>query len=213
MGLGRGLKGRDLRTNEPIRQGQMELKLFHHIGIAVSGQQLPLPGRQSFRTTACDIFWGQGGAERLQPQYDTGGQIGQGCGVTLGDQRQKALQPDHGQSLNRHRPQAGSEGGHSLTQHNRRDAVGQPEGWLDRAMEPIAAWGGRQIGHAGHIGLRHGLSGPGIPTQPMCGSIGKGTVARREIDRKAFHLFHARPPNRRSSHACDSSLSHRFKLF
>ena len=105
-------------------QGQVKLKLFHHIGIAVGRQQIALARGQAFWVAAGDLGWRQGGAVGVEATDHFGGQRLQRAGVAQGGEREEAFEVGHLKPRHFQRRKAGGQTSRGLRQIFGRGAFG-----------------------------------------------------------------------------------------
>ena len=188
----------------------MELKFFHHIGIAPAVQMRALGRAQPLRAAAGAVSLGQWRAERVELGDQCGRQRAERIGIAQRRQRQKAADPAQLQPLKGDRRQAG---GQSLNRRPQARLIaprGQSEGRLQRRVQPVFARCFGQLCHgarqAGQIGMRAGPSRHRVPAEPGCAEIRQGACFGREIEREALEKGHDRAFLGFSCFAC--SLSH-----
>ena len=163
----------DLRLGQRSRQGQVEPKFFHDVGIAPLHQQCVLPRAQPGRATArqfrcigrspkCIEF----GNASLRNSLDglRSAQWGQRQKPTLGYQFHR-IAHRRGKRCRKVRCLF-----FQISEHAR---VDQPKRRFQRAVEPIFARCHRDVTQTGHILLAHLMAMHKIPTEPSRAKFGQ----------------------------------------
>ena len=198
MALRGGHRSSGLICRQRARQGQMKLKLFHYIGIAVNPQQFALPRCQHFGPSAGDFGKGQWRAVWVERAHHFGGQILQIGAGRRGDQGQEPLQQRKLQCGQGDRLQTGGKQRYGMLQLRHIHALGQPKRRLYGGVKAVFARGLGDILPVQYARRGHSAAKGQIPAEPLRSGIGKSAIGRRIIDRISVHLHHscaAYPPN------------------
>ena len=164
----------------------VKAELVHHVGIAPARQQRVLTRVQSRLAALVQLRLGQRGAERVQCFDRPGCQRGQRVGLAQGRQRQEAAQPGQRQPVQRHRRLCRAKAGEPIVQCLEIHALGQSEGRLDRAVQPVFARGGGDFMGGQGQAVNDRRVGPfarrSVPAQPGGAEIGQWTLGKGHVD-------------------------------
>ena len=180
-----------LISAKAVGQGQMELQLLHHVGIAPCVKKLKLPGRQAFGPTLCALLRRQRRAQGIGCTHDLCGEGVERRQVALGCQRQKPVQVCN--------PQPVTAGGgkllrqgldgcrHIFRHHPRRRTERGADGAVKPVFARVAGQVGQRGGQTGKASLGRGLTGQVVPAQDSSRGLGERAGARGIIYGKTFH--------------------------
>ncbi len=190
MALCGGHRGRSLVWPQCARQGQMKLKLFHNIGIAVNPQQFALPRGQHFGPAAGNFGRGQRRAVGVKCAHHFGGQILQIGAGRGGDQGQESLQQRKLQRGQGDLLQTGGQLFGGCAKLGQIHPTRQPKRRLYRGVKAVFARSLRDILPIQHANRGQGAAMGQIPAQPLRCSRCKFALGRGVVNGITIHLHH-----------------------